>query len=122
MPPRKPPVHPALALTEARDAARVAAAEKARRAPDTLTEADVRLLHRRTVLALGNAGLLRHLGVGTEPLKPATPAGAPKITRAKSARAPLTEADLAKMSGPAISRAMAAGLVPGFGARKPRHR
>lgn len=123
MAPRRAPVHPALALTEAREAAKAAAAEKARRAPHTLTEAEVRLLPRRKVLELGNADHLRHLGVGTEPLKPATPAAAPKASAAKSARAPLSNADLRRMSGAAISKAMAVGLVPGVGPRRrPRNR
>jgi hypothetical protein len=73
MPPRRParrPVSPA----DAQAAAGAAAARKAERAPHTLTEADVARLPGKTVLALGNQGKLRHLGVGTKPLNPPTPA------------------------------------------------
>lgn len=86
MPPRKAPVHPATAAADAMKAAKAAASAKAQRAPHRLTDAEVQLLPGKTVLELGNAGHLKHLGVGTVPLKPATPAGAgPKATRGKSA-------------------------------------
>ncbi len=65
----------------AQEADRAAAAAKAERTPRKLTEAEVGLLPGRKVLELGNAGHLRHLGVGTAPVKPATPAVAtPKGT------------------------------------------
>ena len=71
MPPRRRvPLDPAAA----QDAAKAAASRKADRAPHKLTEAEVGLLPGRKVLELGNAGHLRHLGVGTKPVEPATPA------------------------------------------------
>lgn len=104
------------------DSTKAAAAAKAERAPRTLTEAEVMLLPGRKVLELGNAGHLQHLGIGL-PLEPATPARAPKVTGSKSASAQLTDDQVARMDGNALSKAMAAGLVPGIGARRrPRHR
>ncbi len=71
MPPRRrAPADP----VAAQETAKTAAAAKAERAPRTLTAADVALLPGRKVLELGNQGHLRHLGVGTRPLAPATPA------------------------------------------------
>jgi hypothetical protein len=65
-------------------AAKAAAVAKADRAPHRLTEAEVGLLPGKKVLELGNAGHLRHLGVGVKPVKPATPAVAtPKGTAAQ---------------------------------------
>jgi len=105
--------HPALAA-DAREAARAAAAEKAQRAPKTLTDQEVCLLPGKTVLELGNAGHLQHLGIGL-PVKRAAPARKAKTT---AATPHLTDADLAKMTGPQISKAMAAGRVAGVGARR----
>lgn len=86
MPPRKVPVHPATAAADAVKAAKAAASRKAQRAPHRLTDAEVQLLPGKMVLELGNAGHLKHLGVGIAPLKPAA-AGAvgPKATTGKSA-------------------------------------
>ena len=71
MPPRRTaPVDPATAI----DAAKARAARKAETSPHRLTEAEVGLLPGKRVLELGNAGHLRHLGVGVKPVKPATPA------------------------------------------------
>jgi len=117
------PLHPAQAAADARQAAKDAASAKAERTPERLTAAEVRLLPGKTVLTLGNAGKLRHLGVGTAPLKSAAPAAPKRIPVSRSARAPLNDADLDGMSGEAISKAMAAGRVAGVGARRrPRHR
>jgi hypothetical protein len=109
---RKAPVHPATAAADARKAAKAAAAEKAQRAPHTLTAAELELLPVLEVLRLGNGGQLQHLGIGL-PLRPA-----PKIRVSTSAAAGLTDDQLRKMSGAEVSRAMAAGRVPGVGARR----
>jgi hypothetical protein len=70
MPPRRTtPADPGAAL----DAAKARVAKKAETVPHRLTEAEVRLLPGKRVLELGNAGHLRHLGVGVKPLKPPTP-------------------------------------------------
>jgi hypothetical protein len=75
MPPRK---RVPIDLAAAQDAAKAAADRKAERAPRTLTAAEVARLPGRRVLELGNAGHLKHLGVGTKPLPPASPPGASK--------------------------------------------
>jgi hypothetical protein len=120
MPPRrKAAVDPVAALK----AAKAAAAAKAERSPRSLTAAEVELLPGRRILELGNAGHLRHLGVGTAPLGSAAPAAPKKMPVSRSAKAPLTDADLDGMSGEAISKAMAAGQVAGVGPRRrPRRR
>jgi len=116
-------VHPAQAAADARQAAKAAAAAKAERSPGKLTAAEVQVLPGKTVLALGNAGKLKHLGLGTAPLKSAAPAAAPKIPVSKSPGALLNDDDMKNMSGEAISKAMSAGMVAGVGARRrPRHR
>jgi hypothetical protein len=121
--PRKVPVHPVQAAADAREAAKAAASRKAEVAPDKLTEAEVMLLSGKKVLELGNAGKLRHVGLGVGPLKSAAPAATKKIPVTRSAKARLTDADLDGMSGEAISKAMAAGMVAGVGARRrPRGR
>jgi len=112
MPPRKPAVHPAIAFAEARKAAKAAASEKAARTPHLLTAADLELIPGRLLLELGNAGRLQHLGLGV-PDKPA-----PRIRVTRSAPAGLSDAELAKMGGAQISKAMAGGQVPGVGARR----
>jgi hypothetical protein len=112
--PRRTAVHPALAVADAREAAKAAAAVKARRAPHLLSEAEVMLLPGKTVLDLGNAGHLRHLGIGIPPTRTAVP----KKTASKPASAQLTDDDLARMSGTDISKAMSAGRVPGIGPRR----
>jgi hypothetical protein len=111
-------VHPAQALANAQQAAKAAAARKAERAPRKLTEAEVQLLPGKKVLELGNAGHLRHLGVGTVPRKSAAPAGAPRTAASRSARVPLTDTQLKDMPGEAISKAMDAGMVAGVGPRR----
>jgi hypothetical protein len=117
MPPRKVSVHPALAIHEAREAAKAAAAKKAETSPHRLTAAELEFLPGKTVLDLGNRGLLRHLGLGL-PIKPA-PSPLPSASGPSgSAPAGLTDEALKKMSGDEISRAMSAGLVPGVGARR----
>jgi hypothetical protein len=81
---RRTAVHPLVTAADAQQAAKAAASRKAERAPHRLTEAEVRLLPGQKVLELGNAGRLRHLGVGTAPVKSATPAAAgPKATTGK---------------------------------------
>jgi hypothetical protein len=120
MPPRRMPVHPAQAAADARQAAKVAASRKAEVAPHELTESEVMLLPGKKVLELGNAGKLRHLGLG---LPPHRSAAAPKIRASSSAKAPLTDEKLRKMSGTQISKAIDAGLVPGVAPRRrPRGR
>lgn len=119
MAPRKTvPVHPALAVADARQAAKDAAAAKADRSPHLLTADDLEFLHGRRILELGNAGLSRHLGIG-QPVKLTPPAKTPK-TAASRGRGPLSDDDLKKLTGQQISRAMAAGLVPGVGAKRKR--
>jgi hypothetical protein len=105
--------HPLAAM----DAARAAASRKARLTPEELTEEEAMLIPPRLLLELGNQGRLQHLGLGL-PLKPSTPARTPRITASKSARAQLTDDDLARMSGTDISKAMAAGQVAGIGRRR----
>lgn len=106
---RRTPVHPLAAM----DAARAAVAAKADRAPETLTADDLKLLRGPKILELGNSGRLRHLGLGL-PLKLTAP---PK--RGASRPNPyVTDEQLKTMTGTEISRAMAAGRVPGFGARR----
>lgn len=84
---RRTPVHPAAAAEAARKAAKAAAAAKAERAPGKLTAAEAQLLPGKTVLELGNAGKLKHLGVGTALIKPVTPAVAtPKGTSRSAAQ------------------------------------
>ena len=81
---RRTAVHPLVAAADAQQAAKAAANRQAELAPHKLTEAQVQLLPGRKVLELGNAGHLRHLGVGTAPVKSATPAAAaPKATAGK---------------------------------------
>ena len=117
---RRVPVHPAQTAADAREAAKAAASRKAELAPHTLSEAEVLLLPGRKVLELGNAGKLQHVGIGIPPVKSAA---APQGRASKAAKAPLTDERLRKMSGEQISRAMAAGLVPGIGPRRrPRGR
>ena len=119
---RRVPVHPALVAADTREAAKAAAARKARLTPEELTEQEAMLIPPKLLLELGNAGRLRHLGLGL-PLKPSTPARTPRVTASKSARAQLTDDQLAKMTGEQISKAMAGGLVPGHGPRRrPRGR
>jgi hypothetical protein len=78
---RRPAVHPVVTAADALQAAKAAASRKAERTPHKLTEAEVRMLPGKRVLELGNAGRLQHLGVGTAPVKSATPASAgPKAT------------------------------------------
>jgi hypothetical protein len=116
---RKTPADPVAAM----HAAKAAASRKAELAPHRLTEAEVRLLPGKTVLTLGNQGKLKHLGIGTAPLKSVAPAAPKKMPVSRSAKAPLTDADLDGMSGEAISKAMAAGQVAGVGPRRrPRRR
>jgi len=119
---RRVPVHPALVAADTREAAKAAAARKARLTPEELTEQEAMLIPPKLLLELGNQGRLRHLGLGL-PLKPGTPARTPRITAGKSARAQLTDDDLARMTGADISEAMAAGRVAGIAPRRrPRHR
>ena len=69
---RKVPVDPGAA----QELAEAAAAAKADRAPHTLTEREAMLLPGKKLLDLGNAGCLRHLGIGAAPRKqPAAPKG-----------------------------------------------
>jgi len=96
------------------EAAKAAAAAKAERAPHQLTGAEVQLLPGRQVLDLGNAGHLRHLGIGL-------PIPAPKAAKSATAQrapAPLTDEQLRKLSAPQITQAIAAGRVPGIGPRR----
>lgn len=72
------------------------------------------LLPGKTVLDLGNAGHLRHLGIGIPPVR----AAAPKKTANRSPKASLTDAQMARMDGNALSKAMASGQVPGVGRRR----
>jgi hypothetical protein len=76
------PTDPAAALK----AAKATAATKAERAPHTLTEAEVGLLPGKKILQLGNSGRLRHLGLGTAPLKPSTPVITPKGSAQRGTR------------------------------------
>ena len=102
----------------AMDTAKAAVAAKADRAPETLTAEDLKLLRGAKILELGNAGRLRHLGLGLPlPRSPAR-AAAPKGGSSGSARPLLTDADLEKMSGEAISKAIAAGRVAGIAPRR----
>ena len=98
----------------AEEARRAAAAAKAERAPHTLSEAEVMLLPGAKVLQLGNDGHLVHLGIG---LPVPTPQAA-KRAASRPERPPLTDAQLTKMSGEAIRKAVAAGRVPGIGVRR----
>jgi hypothetical protein len=107
---RRSAVHPLAAM----DAAKAAAADKAERAPHTLTEAEVMLLPGKKVLELGNAGKLQHIGLGIPPARKA----APKKTANGSPKASLTDAQIARMDGNALSKAMASGQVPGVGRRR----
>lgn len=116
MAPRKPAVHPLQALADAREAETAAAAEKAKRAPHTLSEAEALLIPGKTLLELGNAGKLTHLGLGL----PVKLAAVPKTRASRPAKALLTDNDLKKMPGAAISKAMAAGRVAGIGPRRRR--
>jgi hypothetical protein len=69
----------------AQEAAKAAAAAKAQRAPHTLTEAEAMLLPGRKILELGNAGKLRHLGIGSPtPKQPVAPGGARSAQRGTS--------------------------------------
>lgn len=116
---RRTAVHPLAAM----DAAKAAVAAKADRAPETLSADDLKLLRGAKILELGNAGRLRHLGLGLPLPKSSARAAAPKGRTSGSARALLTDADLEKMSGDAISKAMAAGQVAGIAPRRrPRRR
>jgi hypothetical protein len=108
-------VHPVQAAAEAREAAKAAASRKAELAPHTLSEAEVLLLPGAKVLELGNAGHLRHLGVGIPTARTAAPK---KKTASRSTKASLTDSQIARMSGDALAKAMAAGQVPGIGARR----
>jgi hypothetical protein len=112
MSPRKVAVHPAMAAHEAREAATAVANRKAELHPEQLTAEELELIPGRKVLELGNAGKLQHLGLGL-PIKPA-----PKILSSTSAPVGLTDDQLKKMDGNALSKAMAAGLVPGVGPRR----
>jgi hypothetical protein len=112
--PRKVPVRPAQAAADAREAAKAAASRKAELTPHLLTEAEVMLLPGKKVLELGNAGKLRHIGLGIPPVRTA----APKKTASSSPKATLTDAQIARMDGNALSKAMAAGQVPGVGRRR----
>lgn len=117
MPPRKVAVHPAIAAHEAREAATAVANRKAELHPEQLTAEELELIPGRKVLELGNAGKLQHLGIGL-PAKP-TPTTLPNASGPSgSAPAGLDDDALKKMSGDQISKAMAAGLVPGVGARR----
>lgn len=111
-PRRTLPVHPAIVLAKAREAAVAAAADKARRAPHTLTEADLDLIPGKLMLELGNAGHLQRFGIGL-PLKPA-----PRVKVTTAVPAGLTDDQIARMDGNALSKAMSAGLIPGIGARR----
>jgi hypothetical protein len=111
------PVHPATLLAKARDAARAAAAEKAAKSPHLLTVDDLDLIPGRMVLDLGNAGHLRHLGIGLPPKH--APAILPSASGPSgSAPAGLDDDALRQMTGEQISKAMSAGLVPGIGPRR----
>jgi hypothetical protein len=114
MAPRKLAVHPVLAAAEARELAKAAAADKARRTPHLLTEPEVMLLPGKMVLELGNQGHLQHLGIGIPTVRTA----APKKTANGSPKASLTDAQIARMDGNALSKAMASGQVPGVGRRR----
>jgi hypothetical protein len=117
--PRKVPVHPAMALHKAREAATAAANRKAELHPEQLTAEELELIPGRKVLELGNAGKLQHLGIGL-PFQPATPARTPP-KKADSSPSPTIE-DLTAMSGEQISRLAAAGRLShlGIGARRRR--
>lgn len=99
----------------AEEARRAAAAAKAERAPHTLSEEEVLLLPNKTVLSLGNAGALRHLGVG---LPVPGPKAAAKRASGGAERPMLTDAQLTRMSGEQVRRAVAEGRVPSIGARR----
>lgn len=100
---------------EAEEAAKAAAAAKAERAPHTLSEREAMLLPGAKLLDLGNNGHLRHLGIGVPPVSTA----ASKTAAGRPAQPPkLTDAQLTKMSGAAIRKAIAAGCVDGIGPRR----
>ena len=81
MPPRKIPVDP----SAAQEMAKAAAAAKAERAPHKLTEGEAMLLPGKKLLELGNAGRLRHLGIGAPaPKQPVTPNGTRSAQRGTS--------------------------------------
>ena len=99
----------------AADAARrAAAARKAETTPHLLSDAEVCLLPGRKVLELGNAGHLRHLGIGLPVPKPK----AAKRTAGRPERGMVGDAELGRMSGEEIRKAAAAGRIPGIGARR----
>lgn len=98
----------------AEEAAKAAAAAKAERAPHTLSEAEVMLLPGAKVLEIGNAGHLRHLGLGL----PVPAPQAAKRAASRPAQPQLTDAQMSKMSDEQLRRGAAAGLVPGIGARR----
>ena len=104
--------------------AKAAASRKAELTPEKLTEEEAMLIPPKLLLELGNQGRLRHLGLGL-PLKPAAAAADPvaKMRGSKSASGQLDDKQLRNMSGADISKAMAAGRVPGVGPRRrPRGR
>lgn len=115
MAPGRTGAHPGQAMADAQKAAKAAAAEKAQRTPHLLTEAEVMLLPGKMVLDLGNGGHLRHLGIGIPTARTAAPK---KKTASRSPKASLTDAQIARMSGDALARAMGDGQVPGIGARR----
>jgi hypothetical protein len=98
----------------AEEVAKAAAAAKAERAPHTLSEAEVLLLPGAKVLELGNAGKLRHLGLG---LPVPTPQVA-KMAASRPERPMLTDAQLTRMPGEQVRRAVAEGRVPSIGVRR----
>jgi hypothetical protein len=99
----------------AEEAAKAAAAAKADRAPHTLSDAEVMLLPGARVLDLGNAGHLRHLGLG---LPVPVPKEAAKRAPGAPERPMVSDVQLARMTGDQVRRAVTAGRVPGIGARR----
>lgn len=96
------------------EAAKAAAAAKAQRAPHTLSAAEVMLLPGAKVLEIGNAGHLRHLGIGL----PVPNTQAAKRTASRPERPMVSDAQLTRMSGDQVRRAVTEGRVPGIGVRR----
>ncbi len=98
----------------ARAAAAETANEKARTAPHKLTAEELDLIPGKLLLDLGNAGHLRHLGLGLPVPKPQ----AAKRAASRPERPMVTDAQLSRMTGEQVRKAAADGRVPGIGARR----